>query len=86
MSKGSKSRVTNKKRYDQNFDQIEWSIGIDLSTSKDYSCDWVPGIKMIADPFCPTDKAFIFSPRKPDETDAEWAKRCCVIKNIGKSV
>ena len=43
----------------------------------------VPGSAV--EPSCPTDKAFIFSPRKPDETDAEWAKRCCVIKNIGKS-
>ena len=76
MSKGSKSRVTDKKRFERNFDAIEWD-SIEVQTEHG------PGI--VVEPSCPTDKAFIFSPRKPDETDAEWAKRCCVIKNIGKS-
>ena len=33
MSKGSKSRVTDKKRFDENFDKIEWN-SIEVKTGR----------------------------------------------------
>ena len=65
MSKGSRSRVSDRKRYAANFDAICWG--------------WSDG----PPPACPQDRAYLLSPRDPNESNQQWAKRCVVIKNIG---
>ena len=48
MSKGSKSRVTDKKRFDENFDAIEWYEKYQKPAEefhREFYCDWIPGEK-----------------------------------------
>ena len=33
----------------------------------------------------PKGTVYFITPRKPSETDEEWAKRCAVLTNVGES-
>ena len=41
------------------------------------------GPRVESDSNVPRGTVYFLSPRKPNETDEEWAKRCAVIYNVG---
>ena len=92
MSKGSKSRVTDKKRFDENFEAIEWGPDnqseLRLIEEALFLSDFKPGgwqNRVVIHHAAGSENAYLVPDRRPNESVLKWARRCVVIKNIGKA-